>query len=70
MKNLMKTLGIDATNIQGGGGLTHLLELLTHAGPEQFGFREVRVFGGASLEKLPDPDWLKKIKTLGANRLE
>lgn len=57
----MKTLGIDATNIQGGGGMTHLLELLTHADPKRFGFGEVRVFGGASLEKLPNPDWLRKI---------
>ncbi len=54
------TLGIDASNIQGGGGgVTHLFELLEHARPDEFGFGKVVVWGGgALLKQLPTRDWL------------
>lgn len=55
-------LGIDASNLRGGGGVTHLSELLRagHA-PEQ-GFDQVIVWGGTStLELIEDRSWLRKV---------
>ena len=40
------TIGIDATNIRGGGGLTHLVELLRTARPEVHGVDSIVVWGG------------------------
>lgn len=55
-------LGIDASNIRGGGGLTHLLELLRAAKPGDHGFESVIIWGGAkTLNLLDDRPWLKKI---------
>ena len=57
------TLGIDATNIRGGGGLTHLVELLRSARPELYGIGRVVVWGGRNtLTALEDRPWLAKIK--------
>ncbi len=54
-------LGIDASNIRAGGGLTHLVELLTHARPEDHGFDEVIVWAPLlTISKLPDLPWLTK----------
>jgi glycosyltransferase involved in cell wall biosynthesis len=53
-------LGIDASNIQGGGGVTHLRELLSHANPEAHGFDRVIVWGGAVVSRLPERHWLVK----------
>ena len=54
-------LGIDASNIRGGGGLTHLSELLTRGEPRQYGFDMVRIWGGkTTLERLPEREWLRK----------
>lgn len=54
-------LGIDATNIRTGGGLTHLKEMLSNATPSQFGFDTVVVWSSqATLDKLPNFDWLDK----------
>lgn len=54
-------LGIDASNIRGGGGVTHLVELLRAAKPQEHGFKEVIVWGGAStLSRLEDRPWLRK----------
>ena len=56
------TLGIDATNIRGGGGHHHLMELLLHADPVDHGFQRVIVWGGEkTLAELPDKYWLTKI---------
>ncbi|NCD09644.1 MAG: glycosyltransferase family 1 protein, partial [Negativicutes bacterium] len=54
-------LGIDASNIRSGGGLTHLKELLSHATPQDYGFSKVIVWScRATLEQLPDVSWLEK----------
>lgn len=59
----MSILGIDAVNIQGGGGgLTHLAELIAHARPARYGFDEVLLFGGKSLDRISDHSWLNKIQ--------
>lgn len=55
-------IGIDATNIRGGGGLTHLIELLNAAQPIKQGISSVIVWGGSeTLASLSEKPWLKKI---------
>lgn len=55
-------IGIDATNLRRGGGVTHLIELLTAAEPTKHGIARVVVFGGRQqLAKLPERAWLEKI---------
>ena len=39
-------LGIDASNIRAGGGVTHLQNLLQFAVPEKVGIKKVIVWGG------------------------
>ena len=55
-------LGIDASNIRGGGGgVTHLAELLRAAEPAAHGFERVAVWAAAAtLERLEDRPWLSK----------
>jgi glycosyltransferase involved in cell wall biosynthesis len=54
-------IGIDATNLLGGGGVTHLIELLSEADPARHGFSEVIVWGPqATLAQLPECYWLDK----------
>ncbi len=55
-------LGIDASNIKAGGGLTNLIEFLNHANPEDADFKKVIVWGGHQLDKLPNKGWLEKRK--------
>lgn len=56
-------LGIDASNIRTGGGVTHLVELLRAAKPEQSGFEKVIVWGGSNtLNKIDEKPWLVKIQ--------
>jgi glycosyltransferase involved in cell wall biosynthesis len=54
-------IGIDASNLRAGGGVTHLAELLRHADPARHGIDEVIVWSGAStLGRLPaDRTWLR-----------
>lgn len=55
------TIGIDATNLRGGGGVTHLLEFLRVAQPAKFGIDRVVVWGGSTtLALLEDRPWLHK----------
>jgi glycosyltransferase involved in cell wall biosynthesis len=55
-------LGIDASNIRSGGGVTHLRELLRTAEPEQYGITHVLVWAGANtLGQLPVRPWLQVI---------
>lgn len=55
-------IGIDATNIRSGGGLTHLSELLKEADPFHFGIDKVIVFAStATLDRLEARDWLVKV---------
>ncbi len=52
-------LGVDASNLRYGGGITHLQELLSVADPPAQGFSRVVVWGGrATLDRLPDRPWL------------
>lgn len=54
-------LGIDASNIRGGGGVTHLVELLRAADPIAHGFEQVIVWSGqATLNKIEARPWLVK----------
>lgn len=55
------TIGIDATNLRRGGGITHLVELLRSARPGEHGVERVVVWGGRLiLEALDDRPWLEK----------
>ncbi len=54
-------LGIDASNIRRGGGVTHLVELLNVAKPNEFGFEKVLVWASqATLDLIMDHTWLQK----------
>lgn len=54
-------LGIDASNIRAGGGVTHLAELLRAADPLVHGFSRVLVWSGRStLDRIEDRPWLEK----------
>lgn len=53
-------LGIDASNIRAGGGVTHLAELLRKANPRAHAFDQVVVWSGAAtLKKIEERDWLR-----------
>lgn len=52
-------VGIDASNLRGGGGLTHLREILRAADPSRDGFEAVTVWAGRrTLNVLPSRPWL------------
>lgn len=54
-------LGIDASNLRIGGGLTHLVELLRAANPTMYGFDRVVIWASqATLAQLEDRPWLVK----------
>lgn len=54
-------IGIDATNLRGGGGVTHLIELLSALDPRPLGIVSVDIWGGnETLSKLPTRPWLVK----------
>lgn len=53
------TLGIDASNLRRGGGITHLVEFLSHANPLAHGVEKVVVWvSRTSLDLLPERQWL------------
>lgn len=55
-------LGIDASNLRGGGGVTHLVELLKAAKPTEYDFNQVIVWSSAStLSRIVERPWLRKI---------
>jgi glycosyltransferase involved in cell wall biosynthesis len=55
-------VGIDASNLRAGGGVTHLAELLQAADPQAYGFKQVIVWGGtATLGLLEERPWLRKV---------
>lgn len=55
-------LGIDASNIRDGGGLTHLRELLNAAQPQAHGITQVSVWAGAkTLRQLAPKPWLERL---------
>ena len=54
-------LGIDASNIRAGGGVTHLTELLRVAEPHKSGFKKIIVWSSKStLTRIDDRPWLVK----------
>ncbi len=54
-------IGIDAANLRGGGGITHLVELLRAAQPGSIEIERVVIWGGtATLNALDDRPWLDK----------
>ena len=55
-------LGIDASNLNRGGGLTHLTELLAIGDAQSHGFNEIIVWGTPdTLRKLRDAPNLRKV---------
>lgn len=62
-------VGIDATSIRSGGGVTHLVELLSALEPETLGVERVIIWGGvALLDVLEDRQWLDKRNPLALNK--
>lgn len=54
-------LGIDASSIRAGGGVTHLVELLAVASPQDYGFSRVVVWASRDLlDRIEDRPWLEK----------
>lgn len=54
-------LGIDASNIRSGGGLTHLVSILEHTDFDKSGFEKVVVWSNhQTLKILPEFEWLSK----------
>jgi glycosyltransferase involved in cell wall biosynthesis len=54
-------LGIDASNIRAGGGVTHLVELLRAVDPHMHGFSQVVIWSGlTTLNKIEEREWLQK----------
>ena len=52
-------LGIDASNISAGGGVTHVQKILQYAEPEIRNISQVIVWGGRNpLDQLPPKSWL------------
>jgi glycosyltransferase involved in cell wall biosynthesis len=61
-------VGIDASNIRAGGGITHLRELLAAAEPERDRFERVVVWASRpTLEALPERPWLGKVSPPALN---
>jgi glycosyltransferase involved in cell wall biosynthesis len=55
-------VGIDASNIRAGGGITHLSQTLSAAEPERSGVERVVVWAGKrTLGALPERGWLEKV---------
>ena len=54
-------IGIDASNIKQGGGLTHLSKLILAADPCAMNFKKITIWSSKNtLNKLPDREWLNK----------
>jgi len=59
IKNLI--LGIDASNLSRGGGITHLVELLSAIRPDTQGVKSIVIWGSEkTLSLIEDRPWLKK----------
>ena len=65
---LKTSIGIDATNLRLGGGVTHLRELLGALKPVDLGINTIHVWGGSqTLAQLPERPWLFKINPPALN---
>lgn len=55
-------VGIDASNLRSGGGVTHLVELLRHADPAAHNIDTIVVWSGKeTAERLPSRPWLRVV---------
>jgi glycosyltransferase involved in cell wall biosynthesis len=55
-------IGIDASNLRGGGGITHLAELLRHGDPGRHGITRVTLWGGRLvLQETSERPWLDRV---------
>ena len=62
-------IGIDATNIRIGGGVTHLLELLSSIDPKTMLVKKIYVWSSSqTLLSLPNRDWIVKINPPSLNK--
>jgi len=54
-------VGIDASNLRNGGGITHLVEILRAAKPEEMHFSQIIIWGSLeTLRHLEERPWLEK----------
>ena len=62
-------VGVDATNLRGGGGVTHLVELLSAAKPAEQDIERIIVWGCTStLNLIKDRPWLTKRNPKALNK--
>ena len=55
-------IGIDASNLRSGGGITHIHELIKTADPNIHGFSKIILWSGTdTLYNIEDRDWLIKV---------
>lgn len=54
-------IAIDASNLNSGGGLTHLFNVLENTGTQDHKYFNIILWGGAILDKLPNSTWIIKI---------
>lgn len=55
-------IGIDASNLREGGGVTHLVELLRAAKPDEHGIERIVIWaGGKTLEQIPVRSWVDPV---------
>lgn len=63
------TIGIDATNLRSGGGVTHLVELLAAAEPTRQDIARVVIWAGSqTLAVVADRPWLEKRQPASLDR--
>lgn len=57
-----KIIGIDASNLRQGGGVTHITELIAALNPKKHDFNKIIIWGSRSiLNRLDDFDWIIKV---------
>jgi len=57
----MRIIGIDASNLLEGGGVTHLQELLFYSNPTKYNFEKIIVWGSKkTLNKISNVEWIEK----------
>ena len=63
------TIGLDASNLRGGGGVTHVTQLLSNASPRDHGIERIVVWGNSELlTRLPDTEWLDRVPVAALRR--
>lgn len=62
-------VGIDASNIRQGGGITHLLELLNEVDPDEGNIKKVIIWGCEGLiNQIPPKPWLVRVSPSSLNK--